>query len=110
MNAVRQPGIYLYFPMQKMEKQHRWLIHAVITRSLSRGVHAGVHGCAMQPKPVFSVPCSKRTARLRYLAEQAFRFNNRKGRDSNGFYKAVGQVVGKRLTHGTLAGKVQAVF
>ncbi len=43
-----------------------------------------------------------------YLDEQAFRLNNRKGTDANRFYKAVGQVVGKRLTHATLTGKNEA--
>ena len=60
--------------------------------------------------------CLKRTLSGTYVAvepfhmdacldEQAFRFNNRKGTDANRFYKAVGQVVGKRLTHATLTGK-----
>jgi hypothetical protein len=43
-----------------------------------------------------------------YLDEQAFRFNNRKGTDANRFYKAVGQVVGKRLTYAQVTGRCDA--
>jgi len=35
----------------------------------------------------------------RYLAEQTFRFNERKGNDQDRFLKAVGNIAGKRLTY-----------
>jgi transposase-like protein len=35
----------------------------------------------------------------RYLAEQTFRFNERKGKDKDRFLKAVGSISGKRLTY-----------
>lgn len=40
----------------------------------------------------------------RYLAEQTFRFNERKGNDKDRFLKAVGSVSGKRLTYDELIG------
>jgi transposase-like protein len=42
---------------------------------------------------------------FRYLDEQAWRYNNRKATDRDWFFKAVSQVVGKRLTHKELTGK-----
>lgn len=42
---------------------------------------------------------------FRYLDEQSFRFNGRKGTDSDRFQKAMGQVSGKRLTYSQLTGK-----
>jgi hypothetical protein len=42
----------------------------------------------------------------RYIDEQVFRYNNRKGMDDRGrFTLAVSQIVGKRLTYKALAGK-----
>jgi transposase-like protein len=44
---------------------------------------------------------------FRYLDEQMFRYNNRKGLDDSGrFNLAVAQIVGKRLTFAQLTGKV----
>lgn len=43
---------------------------------------------------------------FRYLDEQTFRFNNRKGSDALRFDLAVSQVVGKRLTYAEVTGKV----
>jgi hypothetical protein len=43
---------------------------------------------------------------FRYLDEQSFRYNNRKGMDDTGrFDLAVRQIVGKRLTWDRLIGK-----
>lgn len=42
---------------------------------------------------------------FRYVDEQAFRFNERKGKDADRFVKTVRQVVGKRLTFDELTGK-----
>ena len=42
---------------------------------------------------------------FRYLDEQAFRFNNRKGDDSDRFIKAAQNITGKRLTLKQLTGK-----
>jgi transposase-like protein len=42
---------------------------------------------------------------FRYLDEQSFRFNNRKGNDGERFQKVMGQVAGKRLTLSELTGK-----
>jgi transposase-like protein len=42
---------------------------------------------------------------FRYLDEQAFRFNNRKGDDSDRFIKAASQITGKRVTYKELTGK-----
>lgn len=42
---------------------------------------------------------------FRYLDEQAFRFNNRKGNDSDRFIKAAQNITGKRLTYKELTGK-----
>ena len=45
---------------------------------------------------------------FRYLDEQSFRFNNRKGmNDSDRFDLAVRQIVGKRLTWAEVTGKVE---
>jgi len=41
----------------------------------------------------------------RYLDEQAFRFNERKGTDGTRFDLAVSQIGGKRLTYKRLTGK-----
>jgi transposase-like protein len=41
---------------------------------------------------------------FRYLDEQAFRFNTRKGTDANRFVKALAAIVGKRLTYAELTG------
>jgi transposase-like protein len=42
---------------------------------------------------------------FRYLDEQSFRFNNRKGNDSSRFNRVLSQIVGKRLTFADLTGK-----
>jgi len=42
---------------------------------------------------------------FRYLDEQSFRFNNRKGNDSSRFNRVISQIVGKRLTFADLTGK-----
>lgn len=45
---------------------------------------------------------------FRYLDEQAFRYNNRKGmNDGQRFELAVRQIVGKRLTWDQLTGKTE---
>ena len=44
---------------------------------------------------------------FRYLDEQSYRFNNRKGTDGDRFFKAMGQVTGKRVTYKQLTGKTQ---
>lgn len=41
---------------------------------------------------------------FRYLDEQSFRFNERKGKDADRFVKTVAQVTGKRLTYEELTG------
>ena len=41
---------------------------------------------------------------FRYLDEQAFRFNNREDNDGERFLKAVGGIVGRRLTYCQLTG------
>lgn len=43
---------------------------------------------------------------FRYLDEQTFRFNERKGKDADRFAKVTGQVAGKRLTYEELTGKL----
>ena len=43
---------------------------------------------------------------FRYLDEQTFRFNNRKGNDSERFQRVMDQVSGKRLTLAELTGKL----
>jgi transposase-like protein len=43
---------------------------------------------------------------FRYLDEQSFRFNTRKGKDADRFNKLAGQVAGKRLTYKGLTGKL----
>lgn len=42
---------------------------------------------------------------FRYLDEQAFRFNTRKGTDADRFVKALAAIVGKRLEYKTLTGR-----
>ncbi len=42
---------------------------------------------------------------FRYLDEQTFRFNERKGKDADRFVQTVRQVTGKRLTFDELTGK-----
>ena len=42
---------------------------------------------------------------FRYLDEQAFRFNNRKGSDAMRFALALKGIIGKRLTYTGLTGK-----
>jgi transposase-like protein len=42
---------------------------------------------------------------FRYLDEQTFRFNERKGKDADRFVKTVRQIAGKRLTFDELTGK-----
>jgi hypothetical protein len=44
---------------------------------------------------------------FRYVDEQAFRFNNRKGNDSDRFTEVMKQAVGKRLTYAELTGKTE---
>lgn len=47
---------------------------------------------------------------FRYLDEQAFRYNNRKGmNDGDRFDLAVSQIVGKRLTYAEVTGKGDAI-
>lgn len=45
---------------------------------------------------------------FRYLDEQTFRFNERKGKDADRFAKVTGQLAGKRLTYEELTGKLTA--
>lgn len=47
---------------------------------------------------------------FRYLDEQAFRFNNRTGNDSDRFLKAASQITGKRVTYKQLTGKEPAGY
>ncbi len=42
---------------------------------------------------------------FRYLDEQAFRFNEREGKDADRFGEALGSVAGRRLTYSELTGK-----
>ncbi len=42
---------------------------------------------------------------FRYLDEQTFRFNTRKGKDADRFVEAIGSIAGKRLTYDELTGK-----
>ena len=42
---------------------------------------------------------------FRYLDEQAFRFNRRKGTDSDRFFEVLTMVTGKRLEYSELTGK-----
>jgi transposase-like protein len=42
---------------------------------------------------------------FRYLDEQSFRFNNRRGNDAGRFNRVLSQIVGKRLTFADLTGK-----
>lgn len=42
---------------------------------------------------------------FRYLDEQAFRFNARKGKDADRFIETVKQIAGRRLTYEELTGK-----
>ena len=44
---------------------------------------------------------------FRYLDEQAFRFNEREGRDAERFAKALGSVAGRRLTYDELTGNAE---
>jgi hypothetical protein len=46
---------------------------------------------------------------FRYLDEQSFRFNTRKGKDADRFSKLTGQLAGKRLTYSELTGKLEDV-
>ena len=46
---------------------------------------------------------------FRYLDEQALRFNTREDSDSARFEKVLGQVSGRRLTHGDLTGQTEPV-
>lgn len=46
---------------------------------------------------------------FRYLDEEAYRFNERQGTDQERFVRAIGQVVGKRLTYKNLTGKTAIV-
>jgi transposase-like protein len=43
----------------------------------------------------------------KYVAEQTFRFNERKGKDKDRFLKMVGSIAGKRLTYEQLIGYCQ---
>ncbi len=43
---------------------------------------------------------------FRYLDEQSFRFNERKGKDADRFATVTGQLAGKRLTYKELTGKL----
>jgi hypothetical protein len=45
----------------------------------------------------------------KYVTEQTFRFNERKGTDLDRFQKITSQVVGKRLTYAELTGKTPPV-
>ena len=45
---------------------------------------------------------------FRYLDEQTFRFNGRRGNDSERFQKAMEQISGKRLTYSEVTGKTPA--
>lgn len=47
---------------------------------------------------------------FRYLDEQSFRFNNRKGDDSDRFIRAAQNITGKRVTYKQLTGKVPAGY
>lgn len=47
---------------------------------------------------------------FRYLDEQSFRFNNRKGNDSDRFIRAAQGVTGKRVTYKQLTGKEPAGY
>jgi transposase-like protein len=56
----------------------------------------GLHGTYVSVEPFHL---------FRYIDEQAFRYNNRKGNDYTRFKLAVSQIVGKRLTYKALIGQ-----
>ena len=43
----------------------------------------------------------------RYLDEQAYRYNERKGKDWDRFYRAISRIFGKRLTYDQLRGRTR---
>ena len=45
---------------------------------------------------------------FRYLDEQAFRFNERKGTDASRFVGVLQSIIGERLTYNTVTGKTVA--
>jgi transposase-like protein len=47
---------------------------------------------------------------FRYLDEQSFRFNNRKGNDSDRFLRVAQNIMGKRVTYSQLTGKEPAGY
>jgi transposase-like protein len=90
------------------EYEHQMVIHA--EQYVNGNVHTngienfwsllkrGLHGTYVSVEPFHL---------FRYIDEQAFRFNNRKGMtDSDRFDLAVRQIVGKRLTWAEVTGKV----
>ena len=44
---------------------------------------------------------------FRYLDEQAYRFNERKGKDGDRFFRAISNIFGKRLTYKQVRGKTK---
>ena len=44
---------------------------------------------------------------FRYLDEQAYRYNERRGKDGDRFFRAINNILGKRLTYKELKRKVQ---
>ena len=44
---------------------------------------------------------------FRYLDEQAYRYNERKGKDGDRFFRAISNIFGKRLTYKKLRGKTK---
>jgi transposase-like protein len=44
---------------------------------------------------------------FRYLDEQAYRYNERRGKDGDRFFRAISRIFGKRLTYNQLRGKTK---
>jgi hypothetical protein len=66
-------------------------------KDLQDSVHGGSHSSGSVSVEPFHL--------FRYLDEQSFRFNGRKGTDAQRFAQVLQQIVGKRLEYKNLTGK-----
>jgi transposase-like protein len=116
INQTILPGSRVYTDaLQSYNGLGNWYRHQVIDHSVAY-VEGLVHTNGMEN----FWSCLKRTINgtyvsvepfhlHRYLDEQAFRFNERKGTDADRFFTVASQVSGKRLTYKRLTGKELAI-
>ena len=89
-------GSYVHEIINHAEEYVRGNVHTNGMENFWSLLKRGLHGTYVSVEPFHL---------FRYLDEQAFRFNNRKGTDAARFATVLGAAAGRRVTYGELTGR-----